>query len=91
MLGASRKCNTSRCVNTFQECAESDKFPENRLFIAVIRLAVRDAVSSKDPFIVATARRWLLGGEDFLLICDLAGLDPVATRKSAADRINGAL
>ena len=77
----------------------SPTLPEERLWRAVIDLAFRDAVEgprvwhsarTREQFEALSGRaqedaqRWLLSGSrDFVMVCDLAGRDPVEVKEKA--------
>ena len=57
----------------------SECMPEQSLWCAVINLAIADAVSGK-----RAAKEWLLfEREDFVLVCNLAGVSPFSVRNAA--------
>ncbi len=68
--------------------------PEEKLWKAVIIQAILDAchVSNAPPDQVSRiqleARKFLMGGEDFEMICDLAGLNQHVVRKRAREVIS---
>lgn len=51
-----------------------------RIYLAVIMQVFYDLKSSNKQ-IQGEAERWLHSGEDFSLVCDLAGVDPVTIMK----------
>lgn len=55
---------------------------EQKLWMAVLETALDDALSSKDPIQMESARRWFReGGKNFKLVCDLANFDAGFVRK----------
>ncbi|MBF0161493.1 MAG: hypothetical protein HQL88_04315 [Magnetococcales bacterium] len=55
---------------------------EQRLWVAVLDEALREALSGKTPSRRETARRWFReGGQHFQLVCDLANFDASFVRK----------
>ncbi|MEO5341505.1 MAG: hypothetical protein H7837_13485 [Magnetococcus sp. MYC-9] len=49
---------------------------EQRLWVAVLETALKDALSGETPTRKETAKRWFReGGEHFQLVCDLANFD----------------
>ena len=76
--------------------AEHDATPERRLMLAVLLTAIVDAAGGNSGTTVArtrdlvrgTALGWIKeGGEDFQIVCDLAGLDPCHVRRAALEFI----
>ena len=74
-----------RAVNSFTEWAKGasplggrNKTPEEKLCIAILSQAVRDAVSTHvDPFDRRAAQYFLThNSKNLQLICDMAGSDP---------------
>lgn len=74
-------------VESFTE--SGNRSPEQKLWIAVLEIAVEDALTNKDPDEKEAARRWFReGGSHFKFVCDLADFDPDYVRKQVMRLIN---
>jgi hypothetical protein len=68
-----------------------DAFGERRLWLSVIVQTIRDALathtrSPQDAQAKEDARRWLAGNtEDYLAVCEMAGIEPGKLRNWWAD------
>tara|TARA_R100001244_G_scaffold57913_1_gene48985 strand:+ start:80 stop:388 length:309 start_codon:yes stop_codon:yes gene_type:complete len=61
---------------------------DNKIFVAILHQAVRDAFVSNDGFAKRTARAWLLGNsERFQLVCECAGREALYVRQKVKQKI----
>ncbi|MBF0462227.1 MAG: hypothetical protein HQL87_12610 [Magnetococcales bacterium] len=57
---------------------------EQRLWMAVLKTALHDALSGETPSVMETAKRWFReGGQHFQMVCDLASCDASLVREKA--------
>ena len=62
---------------------------DNKIFVAILHQAVRDAFISSDGFARRTARAWLLGNsERFRFVCECAGREASYVQKKVQKKIN---
>ncbi len=75
---------------------DSEASPERRLMMAVLLTAILDAAGKSDgtvfrnrDIVQASALGWIKdGGQDFLDVCHLAGVDPHHVRRRSLDFID---
>ena len=66
---------------------ESNKEPEQKLWIAVLAKAFDDAFYTTDQRAALEALSWIRHGIDFNYVCGLAGRDPNYVRKRMLDKV----
>ena len=60
----------------------------NKIFVAILHQAVRDAFVSSDLFSKRTARAWLLGNsERFQFVCECAGREALYVQQKVKQKI----
>ena len=65
-----------------------DMHHDNKIFVAILHQAVRDAFVSSDGFARRAARAWLLGNsERFQFVCECAGREAVYVQKKVKQKI----
>ena len=70
------------------ETYHGDMSHDNKIFVAILHQAVRDAFISSDGFARRTARAWLLGNsERFRFVCECAGREAVYVQKKVEKKI----
>ena len=67
----------------------TDMSHENKIFVAILHQAVRDAFVSSDGFAKRSARAWLLGNsERFRFVCECAGREAAYVQKKVKQKID---
>jgi hypothetical protein len=70
------------------ETYSGDMSHDNKIFVAILHQAVRDAFVSSDGFARRAARAWLLGNsERFQFVCECAGREAVYVQKKVKQKI----
>ena len=70
------------------ETYHGDMSHDNKIFVAILHQAVRDAFISSDGFARRTARAWLLGNsERFRLVCECAGREASYVQQKVKKKI----
>jgi len=70
------------------ETYSGDMSQDNKIFVAILHQAVRDAFISSDGFARRAARAWLLGNsEHFQFVCECAGREAVYVQKKVKQKI----
>jgi hypothetical protein len=80
---------TSKYSSFFKsEAHNADTGHDNKIFLAILHQAVRDAFVSTDFLAKRTARAWLLGNsERFQLICECAGREASYVQQKVKQKI----
>ena len=80
---------TNKYSSFFQaEPHDADVNHDNKIFVAILHQAVRDAFVSSDLFAKRTARAWLLGdSERFKFVCECAGREAEYVQKKVKKKI----
>ena len=70
------------------ETNNGDMSHDNKIFVAILHQAVRDAFISSDGFARRTARAWLVGNsEHFQFVCESAGREASHVQKKVKQRM----
>jgi len=79
---------TSKYSSFKSEAHSSDTSHDNKIFVAILHQAVRDAFVSSDLFAKRTARAWLLGNsERFQFVCECAGREATYVQQKVKQKI----
>ena len=86
-MGRSNSSFRNSFTNSFSEHNYAME-PEQKLFVAVLTQAVRDAFKTADNISKDSARSWLLGGsKEFQNICEFAGRNHAYVRERIKNKV----